>query len=466
MYFARPAGMPEVGEEEARSAMDLFDFAREKRRTAYEPLASAMRPETLDEIVGQDHILGPGKLLRRAIETDRLSSVIFYGPPGTGKTTIARVIARTTRAHFEALNAVTAGVADLRRIVEEARTRLGMEGRRTVLFIDEIHRFNKAQQDALLPHVEDGTIVLIGATTENPFFEVNSALLSRSLIFPLHPLSPADLRTIAERALRSEKGLGALRIEVEEKALEHLIAQSDGDARRLLNALELAATSTPPDEDGVIRITLAVAEESIQRRAVRYDKTGDNHYDTISAYIKSIRGSDPDAALYWLARMLDAGEDPRFIARRLVIAAAEDVGNAAPEGLSLAMAAYLAVERIGLPEGRIPLAQATVYLALAPKSNASYKAIDAYLEEVRKNGHRPVPPPLRDAHYRGAERLGHGVGYLYPHDFPGHFVRQAYLPEGVPRLFVPTEEGREVELAARYRRLWGEGAAPGAAGTT
>ncbi|CAM3360334.1 replication-associated recombination protein A [Hydrogenibacillus schlegelii] len=446
--------------------MDLFDFAREKRRTAYEPLASAMRPETLDEIVGQDHILGPGKLLRRAIETDRLSSVIFYGPPGTGKTTIARVIARTTRAHFEALNAVTAGVADLRRIVEEARTRLGMEGRRTVLFIDEIHRFNKAQQDALLPHVEDGTIVLIGATTENPFFEVNSALLSRSLIFPLHPLSPADLRTIAERALRSEKGLGALRIEVEEKALEHLIAQSDGDARRLLNALELAATSTPPDEDGVIRITLAVAEESIQRRAVRYDKTGDNHYDTISAYIKSIRGSDPDAALYWLARMLDAGEDPRFIARRLVIAAAEDVGNAAPEGLSLAMAAYLAVERIGLPEGRIPLAQATVYLALAPKSNASYKAIDAYLEEVRKNGHRPVPPPLRDAHYRGAERLGHGVGYLYPHDFPGHFVRQAYLPEGVPRLFVPTEEGREVELAARYRRLWGEGAAPGAAGTT
>ncbi|MBE3562755.1 MAG: replication-associated recombination protein A [Hydrogenibacillus schlegelii] len=446
--------------------MDLFDFAREKRRTAYEPLASAMRPETLDEIVGQDHILGPGKLLRRAIETDRLSSVIFYGPPGTGKTTIARVIARTTRAHFEALNAVTAGVADLRRIVEEARARLGMEGRRTVLFIDEIHRFNKAQQDALLPHVEDGTIVLIGATTENPFFEVNSALLSRSLIFPLHPLSPADLRTIAERALRSEKGLGALRIEVEEKALEHLIAQSDGDARRLLNALELAATSTPPDEDGIIRITLAVAEESIQRRAVRYDKTGDNHYDTISAYIKSIRGSDPDAALYWLARMLDAGEDPLFIARRLVIAAAEDIGNAAPEGLSLAMAAYLAVERIGLPEGRIPLAQATVYLALAPKSNASYKAINAYLEEVRKNGHRPVPPPLRDAHYRGAERLGHGVGYLYPHDFPGHFVRQAYLPEDVPRLFVPTEEGREAELAARYRRLWGEGAAPGAAEAT
>ncbi|MBE3596106.1 MAG: replication-associated recombination protein A [Hydrogenibacillus sp.] len=339
-------------------------------------------------------------------------------------------------------------------IVDEAKARLGMHGQRTILFIDEIHRFNKAQQDALLPHVEDGTVILIGATTENPFFEVNQALLSRSLIFPVHPLSEADLRAIAERALRSAKGLGALKVEIDDDALLHLIRYSEGDARRLLNALELAAYSTPPGEDGVIRVTADVAQESIQRRAVRYDQSGDNHYDTISAFIKSIRGSDPDAALYWLARMLDAGEDPLFIARRIVIAASEDVGNAAPEALPLAMAAYQAVERIGMPEGRIPLAQATAYLAMAPKSNASYRAINAYLREVREHGHQPVPAHLRDAHYKGAERLGHGVGYLYPHDYPDHFVPQQYLPEGVPRLFEPTDQGREAELGVRLKRLW------------
>ncbi len=335
--------------------MDLFDYAGEQEQQRMAPLAARMRPRTLDEFVGQRHILGEGKLLRRAIEADQLSSLIFYGPPGTGKTTLARVIANTTKSHFTDLNAVTAGVADIRRIVDEAKARLGMYGQRTILFIDEIHRFNKAQQDALLPYVEEGTVILIGATTENPFFEVNAALLSRSQIFPLHPLTEDELRLIAERALSdAERGLGALNIRIDEDALAHLIRYADGDARRLLNALELAALTTRPGADGVVHITLDVAVESIQRPAVRYDKSGDNHYDTISAFIKSIRGSDPDAALYWLARMLDAGEDPRFIARRLVISAAEDIGNADPQALQVAVAAFHALELVACRRGASP----------------------------------------------------------------------------------------------------------------
>lgn len=434
--------------------MDLFDYAGEQEQQRMAPLAARMRPRTLDEFVGQRHILGEGKLLRRAIEADQLSSLIFYGPPGTGKTTLARVIANTTKSHFTDLNAVTAGVADIRRIVDEAKARLGMYGQRTILFIDEIHRFNKAQQDALLPYVEEGTVILIGATTENPFFEVNAALLSRSQIFPLHPLTEDELRLIAERALSdAERGLGSLNIRIDEDALAHLIRYADGDARRLLNALELAALTTRPGADGVVHITLDVAVESIQRPAVRYDKSGDNHYDTISAFIKSIRGSDPDAALYWLARMLDAGEDPRFIARRLVISAAEDIGNADPQALQVAVAAFHALELVGMPEGRIPLAQAVTYLATAPKSNASYVAINEALRMVREEGHRPVPPHLRDANYKGAAALGHGQGYLYPHDYPGHFVPQRYLPEGVDVVFYrPSENGYEREIGERLSR--------------
>ncbi|MCG0313541.1 MAG: AAA family ATPase [Calditerricola sp.] len=431
--------------------MDLFDYAGEAERQRLAPLAARMRPRTLEEFVGQQHILGEGKLLRRAIEADQLSSLIFYGPPGTGKTTLARVIANTTKSHFTDLNAVTAGVADIRKIVDEAKARLGMYGQRTILFIDEIHRFNKAQQDALLPYVEEGTVVLIGATTENPFFEVNAALLSRSQIFPLHPLTEEELRLIAERALSdAERGLGALNIRMDDDALAHLIRYADGDARRLLNALELAALTTRPGTDGVVHITLDVAVESIQRPAVRYDKSGDNHYDTISAFIKSIRGSDPDAALYWLARMLDAGEDPRFIARRLVISAAEDIGNADPQALQVAVAAFHALELVGMPEGRIPLAQAVTYLATAPKSNASYVAINEALRMVREEGHRPVPPHLRDANYKGAAALGHGQGYLYPHDYPDHFVPQRYLPEGVDAVFYrPSKNGYEREIGER-----------------
>lgn len=434
--------------------MDLFDYAGKQEQQRMAPLAARMRPRTLDEFVGQRHILGEGKLLRRAIEADQLSSLIFYGPPGTGKTTLARVIANTTKSHFTDLNAVTAGVADIRRIVDEAKARLGMYGQRTILFIDEIHRFNKAQQDALLPYVEEGTVILIGATTENPFFEVNAALLSRSQIFPLHPLTEDELRLIAERALSdAERGLGSLNIRIDEDALAHLIRYADGDARRLLNALELAALTTRPGADGVVHITLDVAVESIQRPAVRYDKSGDNHYDTISAFIKSIRGSDPDAALYWLARMLDAGEDPRFIARRLVISAAEDIGNADPQALQVAVAAFHALELVGMPEGRIPLAQAVTYLATAPKSNASYVAINEALRMVREEGHRPVPPHLRDANYKGAAALGHGQGYLYPHDYPGHFVPQRYLPEGVDVVFYrPSENGYEREIGERLSR--------------
>ncbi|RKQ88709.1 putative ATPase [Brockia lithotrophica] len=433
--------------------MDLFDFREPE--TERIPLAERLRPQTLDEIVGQEHILAPGKLLRRAIEADRLTSLILYGPPGTGKTTLARVIAAKTKARFVSLSGVTAGVTDLRREIDAAREELRLYGRRTVLFVDEIHRWTRAQQDVLLPFLEDGSLILIGATTENPFFALRGALLSRSLVFELRPLSEEALRTLAERALRDPRGLGKLGVEIDADALAHLIRTSGGDARRFLNALELAALTARVGEGGTVRITLADAEESVQRSAVRYDADGDAHYDVVSAFIKSIRGSDPDAALYWLARMLDAGEDPLFIARRLVIAASEDIGNADPHALPLAVAAFEAVERIGMPEGRIPLAQVTAYLALAPKSNSSYRAIGAYLEWIREHGAAEVPPHLRDAHYSGAKRLGRGEGYLYPHDYPDHFVVQEYLPQGVPRLFRPGSLGWEGRAAELHTQRWG-----------
>ncbi|WP_139490355.1 AAA family ATPase [Brevibacillus dissolubilis] len=436
--------------------MDLFSFAYEQQDAGNkaQPLAARLRPRTLDEVLGQEHIVGEGKLLRRAIEADQVSSLIFYGPPGTGKTTLAKVIARTTKSYFAELNAVTAGVADIRRIVDEAKDRLVMNGQRTTLFVDEIHRFNKSQQDALLPYVEEGTIILIGATTENPFFEVNAALLSRSQIFQLQSISEDDLKRVVHRALTDEQnGLGELHVTIDEEALDHLVRYAEGDARRLLNALELAASTTPLSADGSIRITLDVAVESIQRRAVRYDKSGDNHYDTISAFIKSIRGSDPDAALYWLARMIDAGEDPKFIARRLVISASEDVGNADPQALSVAVSCFQALELIGMPEGRIALGQATTYLATAPKSNAAYNGINQALAHVREEGHKPVPAHLRDQSYKGAARLGHGAGYLYPHNYPEGYVPQQYLPDGVDVSFYrPKTNGYEQEIRERQSK--------------
>jgi len=436
--------------------VDLFDYARGQMLHKEAPLAARMRPRTLAEVVGQEHIIGPGRLLRRAIEADQLSSLIFYGPAGSGKTTLARVIANTTKAHFEQINAVTSGVADLRRVMDEARQRRGMHGIKTILFIDEIHRFNKAQQDALLPAVEDGTIILIGATTENPFFEVNPALVSRSRIFRLEPLSDDNVRELLARALRDEeRGLGRYRVEIASEAIDHLVRVAAGDARSALNALELAVLTTPPDEDGVRRIDLAVAAESIQRRALAYDKNGDQHYDTISAFIKSMRGSDPDAALYWLARMIYAGEDPLFIARRIVICAAEDVGLADPQALVVATAAYQAVHAVGMPEGRIPLAEATVYVATAPKSNAAYLGIERALADVEERRISGVPIHLRDASYKGAERLGHGKGYRYAHDYPEHYVEQDYLPPELAdaRYYEPGELGHEADVAARLRRF-------------
>lgn len=431
--------------------MNLFDYRANQIKSKEEPLAARMRPLTLDEIVGQEHILGKGKLLYRAIQADKLGSLILYGPPGTGKTTIARVIAHTTEANFCQVNATIAGKKDLEETVRNAKESLGKFGRRTILFVDEIHRFNKAQQDYLLPFVEDGTVILIGATTENPYFEVNGALLSRSRIFELKPLSVQDLETLARRTLADEKrGLGKAKIRATDEALSFLADRADGDARAVLNALELAALTTDPDAEGHILLDLRTAEECIQRKQIRYDKSGDNHYDVISAYIKSIRGSDPDAAVYYLARMLEAGEDVRFIARRLMIACSEDVGNAEPEALRLAVAASLAVERVGMPEARIILAQATCFAASSPKSNAAYLAISRAESTVREKGNLPVPAHLRDANYKSARKLGRGIDYIYPHDYPDHFVAQQYLPVELAGVsfYEPGDLGREKQMRA------------------
>ncbi len=416
------------------------------------PLPARMRPRDLSEFVGQEHLLGNGKILRRAIEADRLCSVILYGPPGCGKTALGFLIAFRTQAHVERVNAVAAGVEDLRRAIESARFRKRNGGRRTILFIDEIHRFNKAQQDVLMPEVEEGTFILLGATTHNPFFSLVSPLLSRSLVAEFKPLAPQDLETLIRRAVADpERGLGRMKLQVDEEAVRFLAEIAGGDARRALNGLELAALTTPLDAEGFIRITRRIAEESVQKKAVVYDRDEDAHYDTISAYIKSMRGSDPDAALYWLAKMLYAGEDPRFIARRLVICASEDVGNADPQALLVATAAQQAVELVGLPECRLPLAQATVYVACAPKSNASYLGIEKAMKDVESGKTLEVPEHLKDANYSGAERLGHGKGYKYAHSYPGHIVKQAYLPEK-KRYYEPTDQGFERELKARLLR--------------
>lgn len=416
------------------------------------PLAARMRPRNLEEYTGQSHILGPGQLLRRAIEADRIQSLIFYGPPGTGKTSLAQIIAQRTKSKFERLSGVESNVADMRRVLAAAANRLENTGAATILFIDEIHRFNKAQQDVLLPDVESGVIKLIGATTHNPFFFVNSPLVSRSQIFELRPLSEDDLLGLMRRALRDEeRGLGYLKPAAEEAALAHLAKVADGDARKALNSLEIAALTTAPDADGVVRITLAVAEQSIQKKAVVYDGDGDAHYDTISAFIKSMRGSDPDAALYWLAKMIHAGEDPRFIARRIVICAAEDVGLADPMALVLANAALAASEFVGWPEARIPLAEATIYIATAHKSNSAITAVDAALEDVRSGRTVAVPEHLRDAHYSGAKRLGHGAGYQYAHSGEGHFVAQDYLGAN-KRFYEPTEQGVEKKIKERLEK--------------
>lgn len=429
--------------------MDLFDYMRTNTMKQESPLASRMRPETLDQVVGQKHIVGPGALLYRAIKADQLGSIIFYGPPGTGKTTLAKVIAHTTKAEFCQINATVAGKKDMEEVVQKAKDTLGMYGRRTILFVDEIHRFNKSQQDYLLPFVEDGTLILIGATTENPYFEVNGALLSRSRIFELKALEKEDILELLHRAVTDvEKGMGSYRAVLDEDAADFLSDVANGDARAALNALELGVLTTPRAEDGKIHIDLEVAQECIQKRAVRYDKDGDNHYDTISAFIKSMRGSDPDAAVYYLGRMLYAGEDIKFIARRIMIHAAEDVGMADPQALNVAVSAAQAVERIGMPEARIILAEAVIYIASAPKSNSVISAIDQAMEAVRTEKTRPIPVHLKDTHYKGAEKLGHGAGYLYPHDFPGHYVKQQYLPDGMEgrTFYHPSDEGFEKEV--------------------
>lgn len=431
--------------------INLFEQSQEER-LADKPLAYRMRPRNLDELYGQDEIVGEGKLLRRAIEADRIQSLIFYGPPGTGKTSLAQVIARQTRADFVRLNAVTSGVKDLREVIKRARNNLALHKQKTILFIDEIHRFNKSQQDALLPAVEEGIIIMIGATTENPYFEVNSPLLSRSRIFRLNPLEKEDILRILKNALQDkERGLGSYDLEIGEKELLYIAYLADGDARTALNALELAVLTTPPGPDGKIRINKEIIAESLQKKVLNYDKQGDNHYDTVSAFIKSMRGSDPDAALFWLARMLEAGEDPRFIARRIIVHAAEDVGLADPVALQIASAAAQAVEFVGMPEARIPLAEAVIYIATAPKSNSVIKGIDAALEYVRNNPTGSVPLHLRDVHYRGAEELGHGKGYKYPHDYPGNYVKQQYLPDGLTDLkfYEPSRQGKEEVIRQR-----------------
>ena len=436
--------------------MDLFDYMRENTMEKESPLASRLRPRTLDEVVGQQHIIGKDKLLYRAIKADKLGSVIFYGPPGTGKTTLAKVIANTTQADFKQINATVAGKKDMEEVVTEAKYNMGMYGRRTILFVDEIHRFNKGQQDYLLPFVEDGTLTLIGATTENPYFEVNGALLSRSRIFELKPLEKDDIKQLIYRAVTdSERGMGTYRVKIEEDAADFLADTANGDARAALNAVELGVLTTERSEDGLIHIDLAAAQECIQKRAVRYDKDGDNHYDTISAFIKSMRGSDPDAAVYYLARMLYAGEDIKFIARRIMICASEDVGNADPQALNVAVSAALAAERIGLPEAQIILSQAASYVACAPKSNAAYVAIQNAMENVKTTRTMPVPVHLQDRHYKGAAKLGHGEGYKYAHDYPKHYVKQQYLPDGMEGtvFYEPSDNGYEKQIKAYMKWL-------------
>ncbi len=430
--------------------MDLFDYMRSATQKKESPLASRMRPRTLDEVVGQKHIIGKDKLLYRAIRADQLGSVIFYGPPGTGKTTLAKVIANTTKGNFTQINATGAGKKDMEEVVREAKDSLGMYGKKTILFVDEIHRFNKTQQDYLLPFVEDGTLTLIGATTENPYFEVNSALLSRSQIFELRSLEPKDIRELIYRAVMDkENGMGSYDAVIDEAAVDFLADVAGGDARAALNAVELGVLTTDRDSsDGKIHITLETAQECIQKRAVRYDKDGDNHYDTISAFIKSMRGSDPDAAVYYLARMLYAGEDIKFIARRIMICASEDVGNADPRALTVAVSAAQAVERVGMPEAQIILSQAVIYVATAPKSNTAVCAIGEAMEAVKEQRAMPVPPHLQDSHYRGSTDLGRGIGYKYAHDYPNHYIKQQYLPDGMEErtFYHPTDNGYEKNI--------------------
>ncbi len=437
--------------------MDLFDYMEEKQKESASPLASRLRPTTLEDVVGQEHIIGKGKMLYRAIKADKLGSVIFYGPPGTGKTTLAKVIAHTTKAEFTQINATVAGKKDMETVVAAAKDVLGMYGKRTILFIDEIHRFNKGQQDYLLPFVEDGTLILIGATTENPYFEVNGALLSRSIIFELKPLSAENIRVLITRALTDvERGVGVFHASIDEDALAFLSEIAGGDARSALNAVELAVLTTEPSEDGVIHITLDVASECIQKRVVKYDKKGDNHYDTISAFIKSMRGSDPDAAVYYLAKMLSAGEDVKFIARRIMICASEDVGNADPMAMVVAASAASEVERVGMPESQLILSQAAIYVACAPKSNACTEAIYAAMQTVKDVHVAQVPPHLQDSHYGGSAKLGRGIGYKYAHDIPNHFVKQQYLPDELvgSKFYEPTDMGYEKTIREHLKKLY------------
>lgn len=436
--------------------MDLFEYMRKSNMEKESPLAARMRPTTLDEVVGQQHIIGKDKLLYRAIKADKLSSIIFYGPPGTGKTTLAKVIANTTSAEFTQINATVAGKKDMEEVVEKAKNTQGMYGKRTILFIDEIHRFNKGQQDYLLPFVEDGTVILIGATTENPYFEVNGALISRSVIFELKPLEKEDIKTLLKKAVYDkDKGMGAYDAEIDEDALDFLAELSGGDARHALNAIELGIMTTERGSDGKIRITVEVAQECIQKRVMRYDKDGDNHYDTVSAFIKSMRGSDPDAAVYYLARMLYAGESVTFIARRMMICASEDVGNADPQALVVAVNASLAVERVGMPEAQLILAQAASYIATAPKSNAATCAIGDAMKTVEETGNLPIPTHLQDAHYKGAAKLGHGTGYKYAHDYKNNYVEQQYLPYELngKEFYRPSGNGYEVKIREHMQRI-------------
>ena len=439
--------------------MSLFEHQAQRQMAKNAPLADRMRPRTFDEFVGQEHVVGVDRVLRRAIQADRLPSIILWGPPGSGKTTLARLISGVTQASFQSVSAVTSGVADLRRIVAEARDRLGMHQEKTILFVDEIHRFNKSQQDVILPHVEDGTVTFIGATTENPSFEVNAPLLSRCRVFALQLLTPEEVEKIVQRALSEpQRGLGELGLELEQPALEHLVDMANGDARVALNALETAAFATSGVEDATT-VDLETISDALQRRSPLYDKAGEGHYDTISAFIKSVRGSSPDGALYWLARMIESGEDPLFIARRLVILAAEDIGLAQPEALALAVAAQQAVHFLGMPEARIPLAEATVYLATAPKSNSAYMALEQALDDVRKRAGEPVPLHLRNAVTGLMRNMGYGKDYQYAHDHPGHFVEQDFLPPSLKdrRYYQPTEEGTEKEISKRMKEWWGDG---------